>query len=132
MEIDVSRDDGESIGQAEQAWQAEQARHKIPFTSDSEPRVPSLSFVIIALFIGLSLVGFGVIWFRETPKIIGSEFGPVFEFLFPMFGIIWVLSGVWTSVFSVIRYLRYRRASLVYQRRRAAAKGESDQTLSVP
>jgi hypothetical protein len=88
---------------------------------------------------GVIVVGFGVVWtiFAFLLAQNGSEFlanhpmaGPgewLFPWLFPCFGVVFIIAGIAMSVSAHAKAQRYEQASQAYQRRRSellAGRGE--------
>lgn len=72
---------------------------------------------------------FGVIWTVIAFSITSASpnFGPppAVRLLFPLFGVVAVVFGIWTGIDAANKAEEYTRAHAAYQKRRAAVKSEN-------
>lgn len=97
------------LARLDREWERERDRYLVTGRSGAR-YVPS---VATSLVTGVIAVGFGLLWTAMAASLMNG-LGP-----FPLFGLFFVALGLWVSVSTFRKAVRYRRAHDAYQRRRA-------------
>jgi hypothetical protein len=108
------------LARLDRAWEAERERYLVTGRRGAR-YLPSVASSVVT---GVIAVGFGLLWTAMAAALMNG-LGP-----FPLFGLFFVALGLWVSVSSLRKALRYRSAHEAYQRRRAellgAGRGERE------
>ncbi len=107
------------IAQLDREWRLERENYMVHGKHGHE-RIPGKASSVIG---GLFLVGFGIFWTVTASRMTGSSgIGPPggaggFGF-FPLFGVLFILIGAGTSIWSFLKAGQYEEAQDRYHRRR--------------
>jgi hypothetical protein len=97
------------LARLDREWAMERERYLVTGRYGAR-YLPSVATSVVT---GVIAVGFGLLWTAMAASLMNG-FGP-----FPLFGLFFVALGLWVSVSSFQKALRYRRAYEAHQRRRA-------------
>ena len=116
--MDAADERQDELARLDRAWEAERERYLVTGRRGAR-YLPSVASSVVT---GVIAVGFGLLWTAAAASLMNG-YG-----LFPIFGAFFIVLGLWVSVSSLRKALRYRSAHEAYQRRRAevlaAGRGE--------
>lgn len=102
-----------AVSRLDREWELERERYMVAGRYGYR-YVPNRAMSIVG---GVLIVGFGVFWTAGASAIAGG-FDGVFS-LFPLFGILFIVTGIGMSIYSYSKASQYERAYQDYQQRRA-------------
>ena|SRR5690349_16062018 len=108
------------LARLDREWEAERARYLVTGRSGAR-YVPSVASGVVAAVV---TIGIGLLWIAAAASLM-NRLGA-----FPLLGLFFVALGLWVSISSFRKAVRYRRAYEAYRRRRAeliSGGGEAEQ-----
>jgi hypothetical protein len=105
------------LARIDREWQIEREQYLIIFGRYGQQVPPSTGKSVLG---GVIIVGFGILWTAFAFAITANA--PIGgASIFPLFGVLFILAGIGTSVYSYNLAQRYEKAHAEYQRRRRDA-----------
>jgi hypothetical protein len=105
---EVAVDPADELARLDRDWERERDRYLITGRSGAR-YVPTVAASVVT---GVVAAGFGFLWIAAAASLMNG-LGP-----FPLLGLFFVALGLWVSVSSLRKAVRYRRAYEAYRRRR--------------